>query len=286
MESDAAPSRRRHLHDPRHGRGIYHSFRTDGTRVFEVRVEDGNGKRRFEVVGPNLAQAKAQLAELQVTVSKGGKLPSLSMTVGDLANEWWTLKGEAFKPRTQDAYHLQIRKVTERFGQTKVRNVSGTDLAVWLRSTKGKETLWAVLRQMFAYGARQGYVTVSPCDMVEPSDRPRKKPADRFKGRVYSDEEIARLCAVAGRWLQEVIIVGRYTGMRLGEILALDHEVIDFENKQIRVVGTVGLDRSIGTTKSGKERVVPMLSAAEKVLRDKRRVSGPIFRTNSVIAAR
>jgi integrase len=120
---------------------------------------------------------------------------------------------------------------------------------------------------------------VSPCDMVDPSDRPKKKRSKRFEGRVYSDEEITRLCAFAGSWLQEIIVIGRYSGMRLGEILALDHESLDFEKREIHVIGTVRLDRSIGTTKSGEARIVPMHSEVEKVLRGKRGISGPVFRT-------
>ena len=38
-------------------RGIYYSEHANGTRVYECRYRDSDGRMRFEVVGPKLQQA-------------------------------------------------------------------------------------------------------------------------------------------------------------------------------------------------------------------------------------
>jgi integrase len=271
--------RPRHVRNTKHPQGIYHSVQADGTVVYEVRVQDGTGRRRFEVVGTRFDETKARLAELTHLVQKGGRIPSASLTVGDLLNEWWELKRPHVKERTQEEYARQIEKIRDRFGRDRVRDISGVDLQLWIQSlSASKVVLWAVLRQVFAHGVRSGALAANPCERVDPKARPRQSKQPKYGGKVYADAEIEALCAAAQTWLADIIRVARYSGMRLGEILALDWEHIDFERKTIRVKGTLGRDRVVGTTKSGKERDVPMLAPVEEVLREMRGISGAVFR--------
>lgn len=274
-----AGSRKRHLHNPRHGSGIYHSIQSDGTVVYEVRVQDGTGRRRFEVVGTRLDETKARLAELTHLVQKGGRIPSASLAVGDLLDEWWELKQPHVREQTREEYARQVKKIRDRFGSNRARDVSGVDLQRWLQGLSGTNVvLWAVLRQVFAHAVRTGDLAANPCDHVDPAARPRQAKTEKYDGKIYTDEEINALCASAQPWLAEIIIVARYTGMRLGEVLALDWELVDFEAREIRVKGTLGKNGVIGPTKSGKERSVPLLARAETVLRERRGLSGPVFR--------
>jgi integrase len=271
--------RKRHLHNPRHGSGIYHSFRKDGTCVYEVRVQDGTGRRWWEVVGTNLADAKARRAELTAAVSKGGRIPSASLKVGDLLDEWSALKQPHVREGTWKEYARQVKKIRDRFGRSRARDISGVDLQLWIQSLSAANVaLWAVLRQVFAHGVRTGALAANPCDQVDPRARPRQSKAEKYDGKIYTDYEIKRLCASAQPWLADIITVARYTGMRLGEVLALDWESVDFEAKEILVKGTLGRNGVVGPTKSGKERVVPMLSRVETTLRELRGLSGPVFR--------
>ena len=168
-------SRRRHLHNPKHGSGIYHSFQKDGTRVYEVRVQDGNGRRSFEVVGTKLADAKARLAELSATICKGGRVPSASLTVADLLREWWELKQPNVREGTRVDYARQIRKIRDQFGRSRARDISGVDLQLWIQRLSGTNVvLWAVLRQVFEHGVRTGALAANPCDHVDPRARPRR----------------------------------------------------------------------------------------------------------------
>ena len=102
--------------------------------------------------------------------------------------------------------------------------------------------------------------------------------AEKYDGKIYRDYGTERLCASGQPWLAVIIVVARYSGMRLGEVLALDWESVDFEAKEICVKGTLGRNGVVGPTKSGKERIVPMLSRVETTLREMRGLSGPVFR--------
>src|SRR5947207_12601603 len=109
--------RPRHVRNPKHPQGIYHSVQADGTAVYEVRVQDGTGRRRFEVVGTRFDQTKARLAELTHLVQRGGRTPSASLKVADLLDEWWALKRPHVREGTRVDYERQIRKIRDSFGR-------------------------------------------------------------------------------------------------------------------------------------------------------------------------
>ena len=79
------------------------------------------------------------------------------------------------------------------------------------------------------------------CDVVKPP-QPGKRDY-----RVLTKDEAKQLLAVArDHWLEPVLILAITTGMRLGEILALHWEDIDFEHKVLVVRHTVAYVKGVG----------------------------------------
>jgi len=65
---------------------------------------------------------------------------------------------------------------------------------------------------------------------------------------IYTREECAQLVtALKGHWLQPIVIVAMQTGMRLGEILALNWRHIDFEKKRLTVDSALSTTRERGS---------------------------------------
>ena len=83
------------------------------------------------------------------------------------------------------------------------------------------------------------------------------------------DEEIERLIQAAPQHGKKMIVLALNTAMRLGEILGLRWSNIDFETHFITLPAA--------STKSGKERLVPMNPIVEKELRELRGESEFVF---------
>lgn len=62
-------------------------------------------------------------------------------------------------------------------------------------------------------------------------------------------------------WLKDVVLVGAYTGLRLGELAAAQWNWVDLSNRTLSVRHTNGF-----STKSGRERCVPLAGPAFEVV--------------------
>jgi len=112
----------------------------------------------------------------------------------------------------------------------------------------------AVLKALFNWAIRRGMATKNPVTQV--AFFKVRNARDRY----LSKEELQRLLEATqgvGGHLQPVITVAAYTGMRLGEILALRWADIDYPHKVIR----------IRNSKNGEARVAYLTEPVREALR-------------------
>jgi len=87
-----------------------------------------------------------------------------------------------------------------------------------------------VLHKALRDAVKKRLIPYNPADAVEAPRRKRKEP------RAYTEEEVNRLLAAAeGTRLYAPIALAAYTDMRLGEVLGLRWEDVDFEDATIFV---------------------------------------------------
>lgn len=79
-------------------------------------------------------------------------------------------------------------------------------------------------------------------------------------------EEINSMVGAPG-WLGLAIALAAFAGMRMGEVRGLEVRDVDLEGKRILIRRALSEDISL-TTKSGRERVVPLMPELEARLRD------------------
>lgn len=84
--------------------------------------------------------------------------------------------------------------------------------------------------------------------------------------KIYTDREVELLVAKSKGWLQAAIALGGYAGLRVGEVLALEVGDVDLEAGRLFVRRALS-DGEVSTTKSGKQRVVPLAAPLVGVLR-------------------
>ena len=91
-----------------------------------------------------------------------------------------------------------------------------------------------------------------------------------------SESECQTLLDNCDGLLRDMILVALKTGLRFGELIALEWKDIDFSNNQMTVKQSLYRGR-MGGTKSNKIRFIPLLDEVCDILRDKARKSSFIF---------
>lgn len=81
-----------------------------------------------------------------------------------------------------------------------------------------------------------------------------------------SEEPLTEEMLTAAKQDAAIFLSAAFTGMRLGELLALRIRDVDFDAECIRVFGSVDLAEGVGTPKSGRGRTVPMVEDVARTL--------------------
>jgi integrase len=145
-----------------------------------------------------------------------------------------------------------------------------------MRSSSTTNRYLAAFSKALTLGVKEfGWLDSSPMSKVS-------KPSEgKGRDRLLTSEEKNRLLAAckasSNPYLYSIVNLALMTGMRLGEILGLHWEDVDFENKTI----------TLHQTKNGDKRIIPLTGAIEKVILTSHSVGAsrgllfpPLYRNN------
>ena len=196
--------------------------------------------------------------------ARRGTLPGMirtGATFADAAEEFlrYIEHDRARKPSTIKGYRWLITsRLLPAFGARRLEDITTHDVEAWLGELStlapSSRTKALVLLQGIFKRARKRYgLAFNPAAEVE-------KPRQRLSGdiAVFSPEEVWALVRAAES-LQDgaVFLTGAFTGLRLGELIALRWRDVDFTGSVIRVRASYSAG-ALTTPKSGKVRSVPM----------------------------
>ncbi|MGN0946711.1 MAG: tyrosine-type recombinase/integrase [Megasphaera sp.] len=219
-----------------------------------------------------------------------------SMTFSAFLQEWLEKYARHYlKPNTIDAYDAAIRNhIAPTFGAWKLRELTTAALQDWvlaLNDQYSKSTVKSImscLRSSLRWAvANRRYLLINPMDNVKlpPSRTAPKKP------NVFTPEAIQAIFKQfpAGRPIHMPCVLSYYTGMRLGECLALTWDNVDMAARTLRITGTSydkkGLPKITATKTASSARTITFGSKlyaelkAQKLWQDKNRFqAGPFYR--------
>jgi integrase len=230
---------------------IYWSRRADGTKVFEVRHPTPS--RQYEVVGPRLDQAKARAREVH-----GGNAPAVvkvGMTVKELLARYRETRQVG-----EDEDRILRLHIEPRWNRVKLRDITWSDVAVWWPSLKRadgrpgelaegtKALIVARFSVLLEYAIEIGALGVNPVKQLPTKRRPRlSEPRRRIL--TFLEEQLLLAYCARSPWIADVIAVALSQALRLGEVLGLQWEDIDFQENKLRVRHSLGRDGTPGPTK-------------------------------------
>jgi len=259
----------------------------------------GGGRTRFrrslgaDVVSRTQAEeaearirAKLLAEQTRLTASPGTPESVPSAAFSGFAKKWYdTHVAVNLKPSTQESYGDILRvHLVPHFGDRAIATITALDVEQYKAAAlkkivpKTEKTIrpktvnehLCVLGSMMEAAVRWGYLSVNPCRRV------RRLRVPQPELHFYDAEQTERFLAAAREIEPDYaafFTVAFKTGMRLGEILALEWSDLDFGRRQIRVRHSFRRGKT-STPKSHKIRVVPMNQSANDAFKSVRHLKG------------
>ena len=237
--------------------------------------------RQYHAVRSLLMEKKA--AQQRADAETGGS----PMHLAAWMERWleWEQRGRVRESSYQTYLNLYRRHIQPWLGCTPLCRLTQEDVRVFLDCLEQKglaagtiQGIYRLLSAGLRAAQEEGLIRRNPCRRLRPA---RSIPAEQ---RVLGRNEQARLCAEALHCGDLTVLLGLYTGMRLGEICALKWTDVDWEKREISVrrsIQRIAGGRSytnrsrthlvIGVPKSaGSRRLLPVPEEILSQLRQKR----------------
>lgn len=252
--------------------GLYRRS-SDGRWVAALDVGYQNGRRkRIYFTAKTMTAAAAKLQTAKSNANLGLPPAPRRQTVEQYLDRWLRLTAApALKPSTWQQYESAIRlHVLPSLGPVQLAKLGPAHLeALYLRLGTGdkransaplgpRSVLYVhrVLHRALSVAERRGELVRNPADLVE---APRV-PAGTVKA--FDVEQSRRfLAAVDGDPLRALYILALATGMRRGELLALEWGAVDLQT------GTVAVRKAMSRVKGGWQATDPKTAGSRRVVK-------------------
>lgn len=211
-------------------------------------------------------EARAYLADLQAQYRQldiGGK----PRTPFDTAAARYIEEHVArLKVSTIESYQQSLRILAEHFGTKYLdeitrKEIAGFEAKQLKRVSASKVNHYrAALSGIFKIAMRHDQIDRNPCRDLDPIN------IENTRHRFLTEKEWKILRTALPEPLRSIAEISVMRGLRIGEVLGLDWNDIDFRRDEIR----------LDFTKNGRPRMVPLEGAAEALKRQPGR-KGPVF---------
>lgn len=240
-----------------------------------------NGRKKVKYFyGKTKAEVYRKIADYEEQEEKG-------TTFGFVADLWFEEAESAVEPTTYKSYRAPYNRAVEAFGDVPIKDIRPADITRYIsafarsadasRSTAANQLI--IFSQVFKYAVDNGYADINAARDVALPKGLKKSNRD-----VPTDEDIQAVKRNVDHPFGLLPYMAMYTGCRLGELLALTWNDIDFDNRVIHINKSVYHLSNAPEVKSPKTlsgyRTIPLLDKLYDVLpKDKK--SGAVFSKGS-----
>lgn len=183
---------------------------------------------------------------------------------------------------TKDYKNILDKDVLPFFGDLNLKEIKVRDIRAWMLemseyniSQSRLNKKYYVVKRVLDYALENEYIDSNPINLVKRSSKLFSKPKDKST-EYFSKEErnliLTDTCEngttkdkIDHPFINTFMHVALLTGVRLGELMALKLEDIDFENNTITIQRSIRKGIIAGT-KTGKTRIVPMIKTLKEAL--------------------
>ena len=195
------------------------------------------------------AQRVAEELEKQV---REGIIDNDKVTFEEVFNEWWATHVKTIKPSTQNAKLVQFNKhVLPRFGKIKLKDISKSycqrmmdEVAEHMNTYSAALDVKIQANLVFKYALKQDYIQRNPLQHVVIPKKDESFLAKEDERNYWTKEEVNHFLELVKEhhyhyhhYIMFYLLI--YTGMRKGELIALEWDDIDLDEKTIRINKTL-----------------------------------------------
>lgn len=242
--------------------------RKDG-RLQKSFVDEKTGKRIY-FYGASEREIYQKMMEYEARHTRG-------RTFAAVAREWWNANEPRWASQSIKTYSAAYDRALNQFGPDPIAEITPREVHRLLRilasqgfKQKTISNQRTVINQIMAYALLCGDIQYNPVASVS---TPKCATGERRQSASTKDEEIAKVSADV--WLFPSIAI--YTGLRKGEILALQWKDIDFKHNTISVYKSVYHEGDKPKIKEPKtkesRRTVPLLAPLKEILQPRAKKS-------------
>ena len=198
---------------------------------------DGLFEKKVTIGGKRVAfRGRSEREVIQKIVSYHEK-EEYGPSFKEVADEWWRHKEPRLSPNTTPNYNLAKNRAIDRFGDMPVKDLSPVAIKAYLDSLAHKgyarrtvNQHFVVLREICAYGCENYNIMQNAAALVKLPDK-----LPQSKRKMPSPEQIEQIKAIShtrdGLFLNFLM----YSGLRLGEALALTWADVDIDHEILHV---------------------------------------------------
>ena len=239
-----------------------------------VRITTGwkEGKQVRKYLGYYRTQAEALVA-LAEYHKNGIDVDLSSLTLEEIWQRWLVKTEKKRLTESSMKTHKAAYKNLGKLLDMQIKDIKTAHLQAWMDSlsvkpgTKGK--FKGTVSQLFEYALQNDIVTKNYAKFIEINEKIEQT------GSIFTEDEIKLLWENVDNDIVQQLLILIYTGMRIGEMLAVNKEHIYFEEGYI-----IGGSK----TEAGKDRVIPLHDKIIPLVKNQLKDNSWLIQSNRGIA--
>lgn len=228
-------------------------------KPYGARVTVGwiDGKQKYKYIGYYANQKEALAALLAYN---GGEMDvdANKITFLELYELWMEKNAKSFTDVNRKSYENIATKWCESLHKRKFTSIKSDDIQRILdgcdRSKPFKQKIRSFFNQLYKYADERDICRKNMAQFTKVESEQEAR-----EGKIFTDEEIAKLWERKDELIPAATLVLLYTGMRVSELLEMKLENVNFEERYM-----VGGKK----TKAGKDRIIPIADKIYDLLLD------------------
>ena len=231
------------------GAGTVYELSGNRRKKYAARVTvgwDSNGKQIRKYIGYYKTPSEAMLALAQYN-SGGYDIDLSKLTLNEVFETWM----EQIEKKNLSPAIYRTHKMTYsrwgRLGKLKMRDIKAIQLQTWLDTVDvkpaTKKKLRSTLNQIYKFAVANDIVPKNYAESLTIHEKVEKT------GAIFTNKEIQLLWDNVGDETAQYMLILIYTGMRIGELLKIHRDDINFDESYM-----IGGSK----TDAGKDRTIPI----------------------------
>lgn len=227
---------------------------TGRVQAYRARWRDPSGRQRKKTFARKV-DADRHLAAMTADAARGTWVEDSKVTVADYARQYAALRPHRPSTARVIGHYIENHLASTPLGARRLSSVRPSDVQAWALSRSAvlspvtTRNLVGFVRGVFAAAVLDRLIGVSPVQRIA---LPRHEP-DRVVPLTI--DQVARLAGEMPERTRAMVITQAGLGLRIGELLALRLEHVDFLRRTVRIeVQLLGATRQRGDVKTPRSR--------------------------------